>query len=69
MSSWAMESFFKKLYNAKKGKGILKRIGESADFEAIEQAELATEDFLTIYTSKCWGKRQASLAGAQQLAD
>ncbi len=57
VSSWAMESFFKKLYNAKKGKGVLKRIGRSSDFEAIEQAELATEDFFNHLHLEVLGER------------
>ena len=57
VSSWVMESFFKKLYNAKKGKGVLKRIGRSSDFEAIEQAELATENFFNHLHIEVLGER------------
>ncbi len=57
LSSWAMETFFRKLYNGKKGKGLLKRIGRSTDFDAIENAEMATGDFFHYLHTQVLGER------------
>ena len=56
VSSWAMESFFKKLYNAKKGKGVLKELADPAILKQLNRQNWQLRTFLTIYTSKCWGK-------------
>jgi ATP-dependent DNA helicase DinG len=45
VSSWAMETFLRQLYNPKKGKGLLSKVGNVSDFQIVEDALLATEDF------------------------
>ncbi|MFP6886289.1 MAG: ATP-dependent DNA helicase, partial [Opitutales bacterium] len=46
ISSWAVSLALKRLYNpAKKKGGLLRRIGKTADFELVENAQIACEDF------------------------
>ena len=45
ISSWAMSMVLRRLYNPAKRKGLLSRIGDKNDFELVENAKLACEDF------------------------
>lgn len=45
MSSWAMETSLRRLYNPRQGKGLLKKLGRPKDLEAVEDASLAVDDF------------------------
>ena len=46
ISSWAVSLALKRLYNpAKKKGGLLRRIGKIEDFELVENAQIACEDF------------------------
>jgi ATP-dependent DNA helicase DinG len=45
ISSWALEMSIRRIYNSKKRKGLISRVGRTTDFEAVENAELAVSDF------------------------
>ena len=45
LSSWSLETFLRQLYNPKKGKGLISKIGRESDLLAIENAALAASDF------------------------
>jgi len=45
ISSWAISMVLRRLYNPAKRKGLLSRIGDKNDFELVENAQLACEDF------------------------
>lgn len=46
VSSWAISLALKRLYNsAKKKGGLLRKVGRAQDFELVENAQLACEDF------------------------
>jgi ATP-dependent DNA helicase DinG len=45
LSSWALETFFKQLFNPKKGKGLLSKIARHSDLDAVENAAFAVTDF------------------------
>ena len=48
ISSWALETFLKRLHNPRRGKGLLKMVGRLSDLEAVENAIHAVEDFFQV---------------------
>ena len=48
ISSWALEMSMRKIYNSKKRKGLLAKVGGPNDWEIVENAELAVADFFRI---------------------
>ncbi len=57
ISSWALEMNIKRIYNAKKRKGLIHRVGRIVDFEAVENAELAIADFFQFLHFEILGKK------------
>jgi ATP-dependent DNA helicase DinG len=45
ISSWGLETFLRRLYNPKKGKGLLAKIIRSQDLQRFEEAKIAVEEF------------------------
>ena len=45
ISSWALEMCIRRIYNSKKRRGLISRVGRIVDFDAVENAELAVADF------------------------
>ncbi|MDA7822889.1 ATP-dependent DNA helicase [Opitutales bacterium] len=57
VSSWSLENFLRRLYNPKKGKGVLAKIARSNDLARIEEAKLAVEDFFQYLHMETLGDR------------
>jgi len=57
ISSWALETSIRKIYNSKKRKGLLAKAGRSRDFDAVEDAELAVADFFQYLHVKSLGNQ------------
>ena len=57
ISSWALEMSVRRIYNPKKRKGLINRVGRAVDFEAVENAELAIADFFQYLHVKTLGKK------------
>ena len=55
ISSWALEMSVRRIFNPKKRKGLISRIGRSVDFEAVENAEFAVADFFQYLHAKTLG--------------
>ena len=60
ISSWALETFLRRLYNPRKGKGLLKMTGRLSDFEAVENAIQAVEDFFQFVHVESLGQKDRS---------
>ena len=45
ISSWAIETTLKRIFNPRKRKGLLQKVGRPKDFENLEDAYLAVSDF------------------------
>ncbi len=60
ISSWALETFLRRLYNPKRGKGLLKLAGRLSDLEAVENAIQAVEDFFQFLHMESLGQRERS---------
>jgi ATP-dependent DNA helicase DinG len=60
LSSWSLETFLRRLYNPRGRKGLLKSIGRLSDFEAVENAVLAVEDFFQILHVDTLGNKDRS---------
>ena len=56
ISSWAMEMGVKRIYNSKKRKGLIHRIGRPVDFTAVENADLAISDLFQFLHIETLGK-------------
>jgi ATP-dependent DNA helicase DinG len=57
ISSWALEMSIRRIYNSKKRKGLISRMGRTTDFEAVENAELAVSDFFQYLHINTLGKK------------
>jgi len=57
ISSWALEMNIRRIYNSKKRKGLISRVGRSIDFESVENAELAASDFFQYLHVQTLGKK------------
>ncbi|MAL86217.1 MAG: hypothetical protein CMI23_07685 [Opitutae bacterium] len=57
ISSWAMEMGVKRIYNSKKRKGLIHRIGRPVDFTAVENADLAIADLFQFLHLETLGKK------------
>jgi ATP-dependent DNA helicase DinG len=57
ISSWALEMSIRRIYNSKKRKGLISRVGRTTDFEAVENAELAVSDFFQYLHINTLGKK------------
>jgi len=57
ISSWALETSIRKIYNSKKRKGLLAKAGRPRDFDAVEDAELAVADFFQYLHVKSLGNQ------------
>jgi ATP-dependent DNA helicase DinG len=57
ISSWALETSIRKIYNSKKRKGLLAKAGRSRDFDAVEDAALAVADFFQYLHAKSLGNQ------------
>ena len=57
ISSWALEMSVRRIYNPKKRKGLIHRVGRAIDFEAVENADLAIADFFQYLHVKTLGKK------------
>ena len=60
ISSWALETFLRRLHNPRKGKGLLKRVGRLSDLEAVEHAIHAVEDFFQVLHVDTLGNKDRS---------
>ena len=60
ISSWALETFLRRLYNPRRGKGLLKMAGRLSDFEAVENAIQAVEDFFQFIHVESLGQKDRS---------
>ena len=60
ISSWALETFLRRLYNPRRGKGLLKMTGRLSDFEAVENAIQAVEDFFQFVHVESLGQKDRS---------
>ena len=60
ISSWALETFLRRLYNPRRGKGLLKMAGRLSDFEAVEDAIQAVEDFFQFVHIESLGQKDRS---------
>ena len=58
ISSWALETFLRRLYNPRKGKGLLKMAGRLSDFEAVEDAIQAVDDFFQFIHMESLGQKE-----------
>ena len=57
LSSWSLETFLRQLYNPKKGKGLISKIGRESDLVAIENAALAASDFFQYLHMETLGEK------------
>ena len=57
ISSWALETFLRRLYNPRRGKGLLKMAGRLSDLEAVEYAIQAVDEFFQFLQFSTWAKR------------
>ena len=57
ISSWSLEMSVRRIYNSKKRKGLIHRIGRPVDFETVENAELAIFDFFQYLDVKILGNK------------
>ncbi len=57
ISSWALETSIRKIYNSKKRKGLLAKAGRPRDFDAVEDAALAVADFFQYLHAKSLGNQ------------
>jgi ATP-dependent DNA helicase DinG len=57
ISSWALEMSIRRIYNSKKRKGLISRVGRIVDFDAVENAELAISDFFQYLHTKTLGNQ------------
>ena len=57
ISSWALETSIRKIYNSKKRKGLLAKAGRPRDFDAVDNAELAVADFFQYLHVKSLGNQ------------
>jgi ATP-dependent DNA helicase DinG len=60
ISSWALETFLKRLHNPRRGKGLLKMVGRLSDLEAVENAIHAVEDFFQVLHVDTLGNKDRS---------
>ena len=58
ISSWAIETTLKRIYNPRKRKGLLQKIGRTKDHECIENANLAVSDFFQHLHIKSLGNQE-----------
>jgi ATP-dependent DNA helicase DinG len=58
ISSWALEMSMRKIYNSKKRKGLLAKVGGPNDWEIVENAELAVADFFQYIHLKSLGNQE-----------
>ena len=57
ISSWALETSIRKIFNSKKRKGLLAKAGRPRDLDAVEDAELAVADFFHYLHAKTLGNQ------------
>ena len=57
LSSWAMETLLRQLYNPKKHKGLLSKIARESDLKVIEHANMAIKDFFQYLHLEILGER------------
>lgn len=57
ISSWALEMSIRRIYNSKKRKGLISRVGRTKDFESVENAEHAVSDFFQYLHMNTLGKK------------
>ena len=60
ISSWALETFLRRLYNPRRGKGLLKLAGRLSDFEAVENAIQGVDDFFQFLHVESLGQKDRS---------
>jgi ATP-dependent DNA helicase DinG len=57
ISSWALDMSVRRIYNSRKRKGLISRVGRTIDFDAVENAELAVSDFFQYLHMNTLGKK------------
>ena len=57
LSSWALETLLRQLYNTKKRKGLLSKIARESDLIVIENANMAIQDFFQYLHLEILGER------------
>ena len=57
ISSWALETFLRRLYNPRRGKGLLKMAGRLSDLEAVEYAIQAVDEFFQFLHIETLGQK------------
>lgn len=57
ISSWALDMSVRRIYNSRKRKGLISRVGRTTDFDAVENAELAVSDFFQYLHMNTLGKK------------
>ena len=58
LSSWALETMLRQLYNPKKQKGLLSKIARESDFVVFDHANLAVQDFFQYIHLQILGERE-----------
>ena len=68
ISSWALESSLRRVYNPAKRKGLLKKVGRLSDFDSVESGIHAVSDFFNhLHTANLGQKDRVRLLEPNQL--